>query len=207
MATLGDRRRGPSEPPQLKRRRRSGRYRWTAEQFAWLGEAGVFDDGRVELLDGELYEMTINPPHATATGLASQVLQAAFGPGYVIREQKPLDLGRRSAPEPDVAVVVGSLRDYNASHPTGALLVVEISDTTLRKDRTLKAHIYAAAGIEEYWIVNLVDRQLEVHRRPGADPARRGRFRYAEITMIGPDGHAAPLGAPAARVAVADLLP
>jgi Uma2 family endonuclease len=82
-----------------------------------------------------------------------------------------------------------------------------VSDSTLRKDRVIKAHIYAQAGLADYWIVNIQDRQLEIHRKPGPDPDRKGRFRYHEITTVDHEGHASPLAAPDARVAVADLLP
>ncbi len=93
-------------------------------------------------------------------------------------------------------------------HPTkAAALVVEISEATLRKDRTIKAHLYAQAGFPDYWIVNLVDRQLEVHRNPGPDPSRRGRFRYADVTIVPESGRMSPLAAPQSEIAVADLLP
>jgi Uma2 family endonuclease len=77
----------------------------------------------------------------------------------------------------------------------------------LRKDRTIKAHLYAQAGLPDYWIVNLGERQLEVHREPVADPGRRGRFRYANVTTVPESGRMAPLAAPGSSVAVADLLP
>ncbi len=106
-----------------------------------------------------------------------------------------------------MAVVIGSARDYAEAHPTGALLIVEISDATLRKDQTIKTHLYARAGIQDYWILNLVDRQLEIYRRPVPDPEKPGRFRYADVTIVPAEGHAAPLAKPEARIAVADLLP
>ena len=105
-------------------------------------------------------------------------------------------------------MVAGSIRDFKDwSIPTTAALVVEISETSLRKDRKLKAHIYAQAGLPDYWIVNLVDRQLEVHRLPGPDPSRRGRFRYADVTIVPESGSIAPLAAPQSMIAVADVLP
>ncbi len=208
MATLGDSRVPQAGPaPQAPRLRRSGRYRWTVEQFYWLDRAGIFEDRHVELLDGQIHEMTVDPPHATAGGLTVEALRLAFGVGYVVRDQHPLDLGRRSLPEPDVAVVVGSARDYARTHPRTALLIVEVSDTTLRKDRKIKAHLYAQAGIADYWIVNLVDRHLEIHRNPRPDPDRKGRFRYADVTILKSGDHASPLAKPEARIAVADLLP
>jgi Uma2 family endonuclease len=199
------------EPRSIRRlprtRRRSGLLLWTAEQAYRLAELGFLDDRRVELLDGVLYEMTTNPPHAVAVGLAAEVLRVRFAPANMVRVQLPLDFGRRSVPEPDLAVVPGSPRDYLQHHPTSALLVVEVSDATLRKDRGLKAHIYAHAGVADYWIVNLIDRQLEIHRNPGRDPSRKGRYRYADVTIVPADGQASPLAAPGVVIAVADLLP
>ncbi len=205
MATAHEPRSVGTKPPTI--RRRSGLFRWTAEQVYKLSELGFFGDRHVELLDGVLYEMTINPPHAVAVELATQLFMGRFGDVHSIRVQLPLDLGRRSLPEPDLAMAVGSARDYTKAHPQTALLLVEISDSTLRKDRGLKAHLYAHAGIADYWILNLNDRQLEVHRNPGPDPSRKGRFRYAEVTIVLAEGHASPLVAPGMNIAVADLLP
>jgi Uma2 family endonuclease len=188
-------------------RRRSGLFRWTAEQAYTLAELGFFDDRRVELLEGVLYEMTANPPHAVAVGLGTRILIRLFDAGYTTRVRQPLDFGRRNLPEPDLAIVEGSDRDYLTAHPKTALLVVEISDSTLRKDRNIKAHVYAHAGIADYWIINLNDRQLEIHRNPGRDPSRKGRYRYADVTIVPADSHASPLAAPGVNIAVAELLP
>jgi len=187
--------------------RHDGLFRFTVEQFYKLDELGYFEDRKVELIRGVLYEMTTKPPHATSSQLTAEVLGVIFAAGWAVRQTLPLDTGRRSLLEPDLAVVVGSIRDYTHAHPTTASLVVEISETTLRKDRTIKVHLYAQAGVPDYWIVNLVDRQLEVHRAPGPDPARRGRFRYANVTIVPESGSMAPLAAPESPVAVADLLP
>ncbi len=187
--------------------KRDGVFRFTVEQFYRLSELGFFDDRHVELVEGVIFEMTVYAPHATATLLALELFQSLFRPGWTVRHQLPFDTGRRSLPEPDLAVVPGSVRDYAQRHPTEAALVVEVSESTLRKDRTLKAHLYASAGLPEYWIVNLVDRQLEIHRNPGPDPDRKGRFRYAEVMIVPANGHASPLAKPDARIAVADLLP
>lgn len=182
------------------------RLRWGREEYYRLGELGFFRGKRVELIDGEIFEMpALKPPHVTALELTAEVLRASFGAGYCVRTQAPLDLGR-SQPEPDIVVVRGQLRDY-VRHPQTALLVVEVSDSTLSYDRRRKAHDYARVGIADYWIVNLIDRQLEVHRVPGPDPARRGRFSYAEVTVVPATGQVIPLAAPNALIAVADLLP
>ena len=117
------------------------------------------------------------------------------------------DFGRKNLPEPDLAYVDGTDFDYLKGHPKTARLIVEVSDSTLRKDRVLKAHLYAHAGIADYWIVNLNDRQVEVHRNPGPDPSRKGRYRYADVTVVPADGRVTPLAVPGAVFAVADLLP
>ncbi len=182
-------------------------YRWSQQEFHQMADLGWFDEKRVELIDGEIIEMPVpKPPHVAAILLTNNALRAAFGAGFCVRTQAPLDLDPESEPEPDVSVVPGGPRDYPA-HPTTALLVVEVSETTLYLDRNRKAPLYARAGLADYWIVNLVDRQLEVHRNPVADSSAPLGFRYADVTVHGPGDSVAPLGAPSARVAVADLLP
>ena len=124
-----------------------------------------------------------------------------------MRVQGPLDLGEISEPEPDVAVIAGNVRDYTDAHPTTAALIVEVADTSLAYDRTTKASLYAKAGIADYWIVNLIERQLEVHRYPTSDAARLYGFGYAEITVLTAAESVVPLAMPQASIAVADLLP
>jgi Uma2 family endonuclease len=187
--------------------RRDGLYRFTVEQFYRLDELGFFDDRRAELIEGVIHEMTAKPAHAIASELVLRALVVGFGPGWRIRPGAPFEIGRRTLLEPDYAVVAGQARDSGLTHPNLAVLLIEISETTLRKDRTIKAHHYAKAGIPDYWIVNLVDRQLEVHRNPGPDPSRKGRFRYAEVTIVPESGRIAPLAVPASEIAAADLLP
>jgi hypothetical protein len=183
------------------------RWRWTADDYRRLDEMGFFQDRKVELVNGDLYELTTNPPHDTSVLLTGKALEVAFGSGYFVRQEKTLDLGRRFQPHPDDAVIQGEPRNFSASHPTTAVLLVEVADSSLRHDRVVKAHRYAAASIADYWTVNLAQRQLEVHRKPEPDPARPGRFHYAELTIVPADGHAVPLAKPSARIAVADLLP
>jgi Uma2 family endonuclease len=183
--------------------------RWTRAEYYHLAELGWFRNQRVELIEGEIIQM---PPqknfHAVAIGLAEQALEGAFGPGHWVRTQLPLHLRPRSAPEPYVAVVPGSPRDYaTRDHPTTALLIVEVSDTTLAYDRSRKASLHARTGISDYWIVNLIDRQLELRRNPVPDRTQRYRFGYADVLMLSAADHVIPLAAPAARIAVADLLP
>lgn len=179
--------------------------RWSRAEYDRMIEAGVFEPGeRIELIDGEIVTMTPqNGPHAMAVRLAQRALEATFGSHYDVRSQLPLALGRKSEPEPDVAVVVGSPRDY-PRHPTTALLVIEIADTSLGYDRKTKGPLYARAGIAEYWIVNLVDGIVEVYREP---VAADGGWAYRLISRHGIGDTVAPLAGPGATIPIVDLLP
>jgi Uma2 family endonuclease len=124
-----------------------------------------------------------------------------------VRNQLPLVLGLLTDPEPDLAVVPGNARDYATAHPTSALLVVEISDSTLDYDLTDKASLYASGGITDYWVVDLVNRRLVVHRIPQSDPGAAFGARYSQVAQFGPADQTSALAAPQAAVAVSDLLP
>lgn len=182
----------------------------TVDEFDRAWSAGVFGpQERLELIEGEVIRK-LSPqesPHATATSLVAEALCAAFGVGCYVRTQLPLQLDAYSKPEPDVAVVRGQIRDYARVHPTTALMVVEVSDSTLTYDRDRKAELYAAAGIQEYWIVNLNDRILEVHRQPVEVGSGSSRFGYESITHYSESESVTPLGALDATIAVSDLLP
>ncbi|MBI3971975.1 MAG: Uma2 family endonuclease [Chloroflexi bacterium] len=184
-------------------------YRWTREEYRRLLNAGILhEDDQVELIEGELLEtMPHDTPHAVAVVLAEDTLRETFGAGYHARAQLPLAFGSTSEPEPDVAVVRGSPRDYLTEHPTTAVLMLEVSDTTLRSDRTRKGSLYAKAGIQDYWIVNISERQLEVYRDPVPAADAPYGFTYREQRRISEDGEIAPLAAPGKPVKVADLLP
>ncbi len=182
--------------------------RWTREEYYMMTEAGIFGPGeRVELIEGAIINMTPQKsPHMAAIGLADEALRLAFGSGFHVRTQGPLALAPDSEPGPDAAVVRGTVRDYVKAHPTTALLVVEVSDTTLAFDRGPKAGLYARAGIPEYWIVNLNDRLLEVYRDPGPLPHNPSAYGYPSARSFGPSDAVVPLGLPVA-VRIADLLP
>src|SRR5205085_9281167 len=123
----------------------------------------------VELIDGEVIRMTPQrDEHAMSLTLAEETARRAFGTGYTYRVQMPFNISSSSEPEPDLVVVRGMPRSIR-KHPTTAVLVVEISDTTLMHDQRRKARLYASRGIRDYWIVNLIERRLEVRRRPTAD--------------------------------------
>jgi Uma2 family endonuclease len=184
-------------------------YRWTRDEYYKLSEAGFFQDRRVQLIDGEIIEMSAQlNVHAASITLTQRALDLAFGPSFWVRVQMTLDLSPVFVPDPDLAVVPGSPRGVTSrNNPTTALLIVEVSDSSLGLDRNRKGSLYAQANIADYWIVNLVQRQLEVYRNPIADPAHPYGFRYADRTILDPGDSIAPLAAPQANVAVADLLP
>jgi hypothetical protein len=183
--------------------------RWTRKEYDRLIEFGVFrPDESLELLGGELVVgEPQSSPHYTAIGLVEEGLHAALGPGWLVRPHGPLALDEESEPEPDVSLMPGTWRDYTAGHPARPVLVVEVSLSRLTFDREHKGSLYARAGLVDYWIVNLVDRILEVHREPVADATARFGWRYASVERRGAEGTASPLVAPDARVRVSDLLP
>jgi Putative restriction endonuclease len=138
--------------------------------------------------------------------LASEVLRAAFGAGWRVRVQMPLVLGQSTDPEPDLALVAGSARGTTA-HPTSAALVVEVSDASLRYDTTVKQSLYAAAGIADYWVLDVTGRRVLVFRDPRLDPSQPHGHGYATQAVHAPGAAVHPLAVPTAAVPVADLLP
>ena len=172
-------------------------------------EAGVFPrEERLELLAGELTQReAVNTAHAVAVRLVQIALEQVLGAGYDVRPQLPLALSEFDMPFPDIAVVPGSPRDYLAQHPTSALLVVEVSEASLKTDRTVKGSLYASAGIPEYWILNLRERVLEVYREPAADARAVYGAAYQWRRVCGVGEQVSPLAAPEAKLEVAALLP
>jgi Uma2 family endonuclease len=183
-------------------------YRWTREQYYKMGESGILTEENVELIEGEVIQMSpIYSPHATSVTLADDVMRDIFGKGWVVRVQLPLSLGINSDPQPDVAVVAGKARDFKDAHPSTAALVIEVAVSSLVYDRNTKASLYAKAGIKDYWIVNVEGEQLEVYRRPIADAKGEYGFIYTQTLIFKKGDVVKPLAKPKAVVAVADLLP
>jgi hypothetical protein len=182
-------------------------YRFTVEQYHKLAEIGVLtENDRVELIHGWLVaKMTINPPHNYAvTALMEQLV--ALGVKAVVRVQQPITT-TDSEPEPDVVFAVGSNADYKSRHPkpSECAIVAEVADTSLSEDQTTKLELYASAKVAVYWIVNLVDRRVEVYTQPrgGKNPTYKSRTDY------GPND-AVPVvvaGKQVGTVAVKELLP
>jgi len=176
-------------------------HQWTREEYGQAAEAGLFKDRRVELVDGALYDMAAHLTlHATGIRLVARALETIFTVGYDVRSQLPLALGPLSEPEPDVAVVIGGPRDYQAHHPSTAVLVVEVADSSQVHDRKRKAVLYAQAELPDYWIVNLRLDLIEVFRDP-SDGLYRTRRIYRRGESI------SPLASPESSIAVDDLLP
>jgi Uma2 family endonuclease len=184
-------------------------WRIPRARYNRLVEAGAFDsDDRVELLDGLL---VVREPqgsrHAALVGHIRSVLERAFGRGFHVREDKPFALDDFSEPEPDLIVLPGRHLDYLRAHPSTPVLVVEVAETSLAKDRQLKAGLYARARIADYWIVNLPNEVLEVYREPVRAPSRRHGWKYASVRLLKRNATVSPLAAPHARIRVAELLP
>jgi Uma2 family endonuclease len=138
-----------------------------------MGEAGIFpQDARLELLGGEIFEMSpIGSPHAACVKFLSGLLNRLFGGTFIVSVQDPIRLDDFSEPQPDAALLRWRDDFYRGAHPTSAdvLLVVEVADTTVITDRRIKTPLYARAGIPEMWLVNIPDGQVEVYSEPSGD--------------------------------------
>jgi Uma2 family endonuclease len=181
--------------------------RFTVEQYHCMIESGAFtEDSRLELIEGwVVQQMAKGPAHEYAVGRGEDLLRELVPLGLHVRNQAPVTL-TRSEPEPDLAIVRGDREEYRQHHPRAddIKLVIEVSDTTLETDR-LKGRMYGSAGIAAYWIVNLVDRCVEVHVSPDVTSDSG----YAARTVFGPTD-AIPLVLDSDRygeVPVAALLP
>ena len=184
------------------------RRKFTKAEYYKMAEMGFFNGQRVELIDGEVILTSPQEAgHATAVGLTADALQKIFSEGFVVRVQQPLDLGETYEPEPDVAVVVGQRRDYATVHPKTAVLIVEVALSSVDYDRTVKGSLYAKAGIQEFWLLNLRERRLEVFREPIPMSDQPFGFGYKSIRIYLPDESISPIAKPDAQVKVADLLP
>ena len=142
--------------------------RFTVREYHRLGDTGALtEEDRVELLNGWITpKMMRSPTHDATVGMVENALRERLPDGWHIRNQSATTT-KDSEPEPDLAVIRGSVRDYVDRHPTpeDVALVIEVAETSLARDRA-KCQIYAEARIENYWIVNLVDSQIEVYSRP-----------------------------------------
>ena len=179
--------------------------RWSVDEYYKMFELGLFQGRRVQLIRGEIIEMApMGTPHSTAVRLVAECLRKIFAEGFVVDSQLPLRLGKHDEPEPDVAIIEGDIRDFTDAHPFTARLVVEVADSSLKLDRGRKVELYAENGIEEYWIVNLKQRQLEVYRKPVTEGDASD---YTEKIILTGDEFVSPLERPNSKLKIADMLP
>ncbi len=176
----------PEQPRRLKR-----------DEYEKLVALGVFEGERVELLHGTIVEMSPGyPDHASPIELFNMLLVPALVGRASVRVQLSFLAADDSVPEPDLAVV--PLRSYRKQHPDSAHLIIEVASSSLRKDRLVKAPLYAASGVEEYWIVNVSEQCIEVFRDPDGGTYRTtGRHGVGETVS--------PLAFPDVAVRVAEI--
>jgi Uma2 family endonuclease len=183
--------------------------RLSVERYHALIRAGILtEDDKVELLEGELVKRRRKtPPHRFATSMARHLLDEFLIEGWFVESHGAMTTFD-SEPEPDVMVIRGDIRHYPDRHPSPdeVPLVVEVADATLRRDRDRKKRVYARAAVAVYWIVNLVDRQVEVYTDP-TGPAEKPDYRQRADYAPGAAVPVVIAGREVARLAVADLLP
>ncbi len=179
------------------------RYKFRVDEYQKMAEAGIFtEDDRVELLDGEIVEMTpIGKGHAGRVNRLNRMFSVLPPDRAVLSIQNPIHLSDDSEPQPDFALLAPRRDFYAAALPEAndILLVVEVADRSLWTDRTVKVPLYARAGIREMWLVNLVDRRIEIYRDPSPDG-------YGSVVAIGPGGTVSPLAFPDIVLRVEDIL-
>lgn len=182
--------------------------RWKRVEYDRLIELGAFDREPLELIGGQL--IVAEPQgayHASSIRRVDYALRAVLPPGWLVSIQSPVSLDDESEPEPDLAVLAGALDDYSNAHPTRPTLVLEVAESSLTFDRRDKGSLYARAGLQDYWIVNLVDRVLEVCRDPEPEPSAFYGWRYRSVTLLPPAAVVVPFAFTSSQIAVADLLP
>ena len=175
--------------------------KWTLEDYHRMIKTGLLDDRRVELLAGAIVEMPPEgEPHAFFSSEAGHYLSQVVGNRAFIRHAKPITLPNQSEPEPDLAIVQPLGREYLSHHPypENIFWLIEYANTSLEKDATIKYHLYAEAGIIEYWLVNLQTRELIVYRQPS------GREYGSKITLK--EGEISPLAFPDLKIPIDQII-
>ncbi len=179
-------------------------YRMTVEEYERMAAAGVLDDPRVELINGYLVKkMGKNPPHIWTVDAIIEALRATL-PHLWCRKEDPVRIPDFDEPEPDVAVVRGNRDDYRdrIPEPKDIVLLVEVAGSTLGRDQGEKRQADARGGILDYWIINLVARQVEVYSNPAA-----GDYRSLKVFQVGDEIPVLIAGAEVGRIAVSAILP
>jgi Uma2 family endonuclease len=175
--------------------------KFTVNEYHRIVQSGVLDDRRVELLNGLIVEMAPEGiPHAYYSDESGSYLERLLGDRVKVREGKPITLPNDSEPEPDIAVVkpLGAVYLQHHPYPEDIYWLIEYSNSSLAKDTTDKVKIYAAAGIPEYWVVDLKDKSLIVFREPVGET-------YQQMNRL-TEGEIAPLAFPDVRISVRRLM-
>ncbi|MFL5329338.1 MAG: Uma2 family endonuclease [Gemmataceae bacterium] len=183
--------------------------RFTVDDYHRMAKAGILTpQDRVELINGWIVsKMTLNPPHAICLSKLDRRFGQMIPEECAVRCQLPITLGDDSEPEPDLVVATGKDDDYGQSHPgpQQVLLVIEVADSSLDIDRHEKLMLYALHGLSEYWIVNLVDRQIEVYTDPVSTP--QPTYRKRSIYLADDQIPVVLAGKPLAQLLVKHFLP
>jgi Uma2 family endonuclease len=175
--------------------------KWTIDEYHHMIAAGILNDRKVELLQGEIVEMPPEgEPHAYCSHEAGEYLAKLLGKLATIRQAKPITLPNNSEPEPDIAIVQRLGRDYREHHPypENIFWLIEYANSSLEKDLRQKSRIYAEVGIPEYWVVNLKKLHLVVFREP-----LDGEY-ATKLTLTG--GEIKPITFPDISIAVAQII-
>ncbi len=182
-------------------------HRITVDEYDRIGDSGALEEPhRIELIDGYLVDkMPKNPGHSYSCTEALAVVGTRLPSGWFTRVEQPIRIPDFDEPEPDISILREPRSDYRRRHPTpdDVAMLIEVSDSSLAQDRGIKRTIYARAGIAVYWIINLVERQVEVYSRPTKDGRYRSRrdFKPGQSVPIAIDGQKLP------PIPVDDLLP
>ncbi|MFN5856378.1 MAG: Uma2 family endonuclease [Pseudanabaenaceae cyanobacterium] len=183
------------EPKNLKR--------WTVQDYHRISELGILIDDRTELIDGQITIMAAKgTSHVTSLHLLAHALRDRLGNLALVRTQDPIHLDDFSEPEPDLAIVQGTILDYVEQHPRPEqiYLVVEVADSTLKQDHEIKDKLYARTGIADYWLLAPQKRQLHIFRKPTSTS-------YTEHLILTEPNQASPLAFPDCAIALTSILP
>jgi Uma2 family endonuclease len=178
-------------------------HRFTVADYHRMAETGILgEDSRVELIRGQIVDMApIGAPHFSMVNRINRVLSAMVAGRAIVSVQNPVRIDDGSEPEPDVAIIKPRADEYETAIAGAAdvLLLVEVADSSLDEDRTIKLPLYAESGIPECWLVNLVDRVIEVYRQP-----ENGR--YSQMRCVGPSDTLEIQALPGLKLPAGDLL-
>lgn len=184
------------------------RKRFTRSEYDRIAAMGIFERQRVELVEGEILCMSpISSYHNTIVNLCGEIMADFFKGNHAIRIQSSFVVPIETELEPDVAIVPGKQRDYLTKNPDNAVLIIEVADSSLDYDTTIKASLYARAGIPDYWAIDLKQSAIIVHRNPCAMPDQPVHFGYSEVSTYQSSKTISPLALPDITIPVSELVP